>query len=108
MSATPTARTLRAMTDAQSPRYTHGHHEAVLRSHRWRTVENSAAYLLPHLASGASVLDVGCGPGTITLDFAARVAPARVVGIDAADAAIEAATAAAAEAGAANVEFRTA
>ena len=29
--------------------YTHGHHEAVLRSHRWRTADNSAAYLLPQL-----------------------------------------------------------
>jgi len=94
------------MTDP--PRYTHGHHEAVLRSHRWRTVENSAAYLIPHLEPGTTILDVGCGPGTITLDFAARVAPARVVGIDAADAAIDAATAAAAETGTTNVEFRTA
>jgi SAM-dependent methyltransferase len=53
--------------------YTHGHHESVLRSHRWRTVENSAAYLLPHLNSGATLLDVGCGPGTITADLAERV-----------------------------------
>ncbi len=65
------------------PAYTHGHDESVLRSHRWRTVENSAAYLAPHLRAGASVLDVGCGPGTITLDLARRVAPGRVVGIDA-------------------------
>ena len=28
------------------------------------------------------LLDVGCGPGTITLDLAARVAPGRVVGVD--------------------------
>ena len=60
-----------AMPDA----YTHGHHESVLRSHRWRTAENSAAYLLPELAPGLDVLDVGAGPGTITLDLAARVAP---------------------------------
>src|SRR5690348_13442980 len=53
--------------------YTHGHHESVLRSHRWRTAENSAAYLLPHLSSGATVLDIGCGPGTITADLAALV-----------------------------------
>ena len=33
--------------------YTHGHHESVLRSHRWRTAENSAAYLLPHLDARA-------------------------------------------------------
>ena len=26
--------------------YSHGHHESVLRSHRWRTAENSAGYLL--------------------------------------------------------------
>lgn len=65
--------------------YTHGHHESVLRSHRWRTAENSAGYLLDALVSGTRVLDVGCGPGTITVDFARRVAPARVVGIDRAD-----------------------
>jgi SAM-dependent methyltransferase len=62
--------------------YTHGHQEAVLRSHRWRTVENSAGYLLPHLAPGMNVLDVGCGPGTITAGLAARVAPGRVTGVD--------------------------
>jgi len=66
------------MTD----RYTHGHHESVLRSHRWRTAENSAAYLLPHLAPGLNLLDVGCGPGNITADFGRRLAPGTVVGID--------------------------
>ena len=62
--------------------YTHGHDDSVLRSHRWRTVENSAAYLLPRLGSGQSVLDVGCGPGTITADLARRVSPGAVLGID--------------------------
>jgi ubiquinone/menaquinone biosynthesis C-methylase UbiE len=63
--------------------YTHGHHDSVLRSHRWRTAENSAGYLLPHLRPGMSLLDVGCGPGTITTDLATRLAPGRVVGLDA-------------------------
>jgi len=63
-------------------RYTHGHHESVLRSHKWRTVDNSAAYLVPYLTDGISVLDVGCGPGTITADIGRRVTPGRVVGID--------------------------
>ncbi len=62
--------------------YTHGHHPSVLRSHTWRTAENSAAYLLPHLRSGLDLLDVGCGPGTLTVDLARRVAPGRVVGLD--------------------------
>ncbi|HEX5018894.1 MAG TPA: methyltransferase domain-containing protein [Actinomycetes bacterium] len=65
-------------------RYTHGHHESVLRSHEWRTIANSAAYLEPHLRPGVSLLDVGCGPGTITAEFADRVAPdGSVLGIDA-------------------------
>ena len=64
-------------------RYTHGHHESVLRSHRWRTAENSAAYLLPHLRPGRSLLDVGCGPGTITVDLAECIAPGPTVGLDA-------------------------
>ena len=62
--------------------YTHGHAEPVLQSHRWRTAENSAGYLLPLLRPGLDLLDVGCGPGTITVDLAARVAPGRVVGLD--------------------------
>jgi SAM-dependent methyltransferase len=62
--------------------YTHGHHESVLRSHTWRTAENSAGYLLEDLRGGLDLLDVGCGPGTITTGLAARVAPGTVVGID--------------------------
>ena len=69
--------------------YTHGHHESVLRSHTWRTAENSAAYLLPELRPGLALLDVGCGPGTITIDLAQRVAPGRCAGIDRASKVIE-------------------
>lgn len=56
--------------------YTHGHAEAVLRSHRWRTAANSAAHLLPHLRAGQRLLDVGSGPGTITADLARLVGEA--------------------------------
>jgi SAM-dependent methyltransferase len=62
--------------------YTHGHAEPVLRSHRWRTAQNSAAYLLPHLRPGMSLLDVGCGPGTITADLAGAVAPGPVTALE--------------------------
>jgi SAM-dependent methyltransferase len=67
---------------ADQETYTHGHAPSVLRSHESRTVANSAAYLTPHLRPGASVLDVGCGPGTVTADLARHVAPGPVLGIE--------------------------
>lgn len=69
-------------------RYTHGHSEPVLRSHRRRTAENSAAHLLPHLSPGQRLLDVGSGPGTITADLAERVAPGRITALEANDTAL--------------------
>jgi SAM-dependent methyltransferase len=87
--------------------YTHGHQESVLRSHTWRTAENSAGYLLPHLHPGIAVLDVGCGPGTITLDLASRVAPGPVLGIDASTEVITVAEAARAAATVDNARFAT-
>lgn len=88
--------------------YTHGHHESVLRSHRWRTAENSAGYLLPFLSPGLRLLDVGCGPGTITLDLAARVAPGCTVGVDREAAVIAEARSLLRSRPIAPVEFRTA
>ncbi|MCP2032805.1 SAM-dependent methyltransferase [Okibacterium sp. HSC-33S16] len=70
------------MTGEPAGRYTHGHARAVLASHGARTAANSAAYLIPHLSSGMAVLDVGCGPGTITLDLAEIVAPGVVTGLE--------------------------
>jgi SAM-dependent methyltransferase len=88
--------------------YTHGHHDSVLRSHRWRTAENSAAYLLPALRPGLSLLDVGCGPGNLTVDLAARVAPGAVVGVDRSEPVLDLARAEAAQAGATSVTFQAA
>jgi SAM-dependent methyltransferase len=85
--------------------YTHGHHESVLRSHTWRTAENSAGYLLPHLRSGQSLLDVGCGPGTITADLALLVASGEVVGLDASAEVVAQAAEGAAGSGLTNLRF---
>lgn len=93
----------------RSPGYTHGHHESVLRSHVWRTAENSAAYLLPRLKPGMALLDVGCGPGTITADLARMVAPGRVVAVDAAPGVLDQAARHAAESGVGDlIEFAVA
>ena len=86
--------------------YTHGHHESVLRSHRWRTAENSAAYLLPHLRAQQRLLDVGCGPGTLTVDLAARVTS--VTALEQTAEALDLARVEAERQGARAVEFRVA
>ena len=83
--------------------YTHGHHESVLRSHSNRTVENSAAYLRPHLAPTTRLLDVGAGPGTITADFAGLVGRVTATEID--DAALALSRGLVAERGLGNVDF---
>ncbi|WP_181764704.1 class I SAM-dependent methyltransferase [Streptomyces albidus (ex Kaewkla and Franco 2022)] len=87
--------------------YTHGHHAAVLRSHTWRTAENSAGYLLGALEPEMRVLDIGCGPGTITADLAALVPEGHVTGLDAASGVLEQARATAGERGLDNVTFTT-
>ncbi|KAF4592171.1 Methyltransferase type 11 [Ophiocordyceps camponoti-floridani] len=90
---------------SESATYTHGHHESVLRSHTWRTAANSAAYLLPHLRQDMRILDVGCGPGTITVDLAGYVPSGHVTGLDRAGRVLDKARALAAERGLTNVDF---
>ena len=85
--------------------YTHGHQDAVLRSHRWRNAANSAAYLVAHLRPGQRLLDVGCGPGTLTVDLARAVAPGEVIGVDVAPQVLDEARAHAAETGVTNARF---
>jgi ubiquinone/menaquinone biosynthesis C-methylase UbiE len=47
-----------------------------------RTADREAAFMLPHLKPGMDLLDVGCGPATITLGLAQAVAPGQVVAVD--------------------------
>ncbi|MGH3822154.1 MAG: methyltransferase domain-containing protein [Pseudonocardiaceae bacterium] len=71
-----------------------------------RTADVRAAFVFPFLADGLRVLDVGCGPGTITLGLAEAVAPTGfVLGIDIQRSQVELATETATAAGAENLWF---
>lgn len=64
----------------EGEQYAHGYHQAVIGFYARRTAEDCAAGLLQRLRSDAVVLDMGCGPGTITTGLAHRAS--RVIGLD--------------------------
>jgi ubiquinone/menaquinone biosynthesis C-methylase UbiE len=70
-----------------------------------RTASDWIPFLLPYLRPGLDVLDCGCGPGSITVDVAQRVAPGLVVGIDVDAAQVERARRLARERGITNIRF---
>ena len=71
--------------------YTLDYHRATLQALAVRTAEDYAAHLLPLLEPGMRVLDVGCGPGTITVGLARRVGPGgRVDAVDVEDSQVKA------------------
>jgi ubiquinone/menaquinone biosynthesis C-methylase UbiE len=88
--------------------YTHGHAPATVRQHGRRTAEEAAAFLLPHLTPGMRLLDVGCGPGSITQGLAHRLAPGQVVGVDLSGETLESARANAASQGLTNLRYEQA
>ena len=65
-----------------TPDYTMGFSEQMLESLRRYTAETSAAYLMPSLRPGLALLDLGCGPGTISTGLAKAVAPGELHGVD--------------------------
>ncbi|MCL2316128.1 MAG: methyltransferase domain-containing protein [Actinomycetia bacterium] len=90
---------------SRQTRYTHGHAPSVVGFHATRSVADSFQYGVARLAPGQTVLDVGCGPGSITVDLARIVAPGRVIAIDQDAGVLSSARSLAAAQGADNVEF---
>lgn len=62
--------------------YSKGFQKEISDTHSWRNVENSLHFMLDHIRESSNILDVGCGPGTITVDLACRVPNGKVIGID--------------------------
>ena len=71
-----------------------------------RTAHKEAAFALPYLQLDSCILDVGCGPGSITCDFAALAPHGHVVGVDIDPAVVDSARERARRMGLNNIEFR--
>jgi SAM-dependent methyltransferase len=85
--------------------YTPGHTANATDFMAKRTLGSHGAFFQPYFSSGLTVLDCGCGPGSITQGIAAAVHPGKVVGIDLGESQIERAKKDAAENGVENVNF---
>ena len=57
------------------PTYTMGYGPEFQKLLERRNAADCAAHLLPHLRPGMRLLDLGCGPGTISVGLAEAVAP---------------------------------
>lgn len=85
--------------------YTPGHSQHAADFMARRTLESHGKFFLPYLDEGVSVLDCGCGPGSITLGLAARVGRGQVIGMDLAPSPIKRALASARRHQVSNVRF---
>jgi ubiquinone/menaquinone biosynthesis C-methylase UbiE len=89
-----------------STNYQHGYSKATTSTHASRTVESDASFLIPCIKETDKILDVGCGPGSITVGLAALVPAGTVLGIDLSEDVLGQARRLASKAGLDNVAFK--
>ena len=73
------------------PQYMQGHTEAGMSGHATRNASNTCAYFTALLKPTYTILDVGCGPGSITATLALLVPQGSIIGTDFAQPALDAA-----------------
>ena len=89
----------------ESSTYAMGYSDEFTQILHRRNAETHAAHLLPHLRPGSRVLDVGCGPGSISVGLAKAIEPGELHGIDMEESQIMIARASAAAGGHDNATF---
>ena len=86
--------------------YTLGYDPSALAFVSRRTLDSHGTFFITHLQPGIQVLDVGCGPGSITVGIASRIGSGSVIGVDMSESQVQLARQSAVEQGASNAQFR--
>ncbi|KAL2844521.1 S-adenosyl-L-methionine-dependent methyltransferase [Aspergillus pseudoustus] len=82
-------------TTSGTNNYKQSYSSQTVATQQTRTAESEAAFLIPYIKKTDSILDVGCGPGTITAGLAKYASEGRTTGVDISAAVLERARAAA-------------
>ncbi len=85
--------------------YTPGYTQTASSFMAQRTAESHARFVIPRLQPGYRLLDCGCGPGSISCDFAQILSQGHVQGIDREESQIELARERASKLGLSNISF---
>ena len=96
-----------AAPEPESGTYTLGHGKGTVGAYDGRTAAKSARFLVDHLEPHMRILDIGCGPGSISCGLAQLVPQGSVLGIDISPAVLEQANATAANKELHNISFQT-
>lgn len=70
------------MASTRSQVYKLGYSQGIINALQQRTAATDAAHLLPHLKATSMILDIGCGPGSITVGLAQVASKGCVIGVD--------------------------
>jgi SAM-dependent methyltransferase len=89
------------MTEEYTPGYTQTASDFMAQ----RSAVSHAKFLLPHLDAASRLLDCGCGPGSISCDFAKIIVSGNVEGIDREQSQVDLARTRASEQGLTNATF---
>ena len=82
--------------------YVHAGNTSARDAFNRRTLDEDAALVLPYLRAGMSLVDFGCGAGSLMNGFARLLAPGEVTGIDSLEHAVDRARELAQQAGVTN------
>lgn len=96
------------MDDSDREGYAMGYGPLITEAYATRRLADEAGFVIPLVHPGHRIIDCGCGPGSMTIDFAELAAAGEAVGVDVELSQIDFAKRAASDRNVSNVRFEVA